>query len=39
MNEVDARLCLVLIQKLFELPAEDMDKVRWYIEEIKKVLV
>ena len=37
MSEVDARLCLVLIQKLYELPAQDMDKVREYIKEIKEV--
>ncbi len=38
LTDVDKRLCLVLIQKLYELSAEDIDKVREYIKEIKKVL-
>ena len=32
---VTVRLMLVLIQKLREVPADDMEKVRWYIKEIK----
>lgn len=39
VSEVDRRLCLVLIQKLYELPAEDLNKVREYIKEIKKLVL
>ena len=38
MSEVDYRLCLVLIQKLREVPAENLALVREYISEIKEVL-
>ena len=38
MSDVDTRLCLVLIQKLYELPADDLNKVREYIKEIKELV-
>ena len=34
-DEVIVRLIFVLLQKLREVPADDMEKVRWYIKEIK----
>ncbi len=38
MNDVDARLCLVLIEKLREVDAMDLNLVREYIKEIKTLL-
>jgi hypothetical protein len=38
MNEVDKRLCLVLIQKIHEVDAMDLGRVREYIKEILAIL-
>ncbi len=38
MGEVDYRLCLVLIQKIYEVDAMDLGKVCEYIKEILVIL-
>ncbi len=38
MSDVDYRLCLVLIQKVYEVDAMDLGKVREYIKEILTIL-